>query len=192
MSYLSIDLDYFNDNDNSLESFFKRVFSLNKPIFVAAYHDQLLPHINTSGCKTLINIDFHSDLLGEQPEELTEGSWVNYVRWKADGRYCWRHPTRKLQLANYCHRYIDPFLDEEHGGWKQATHRQGLNLYWPGIEAVGVCLSPAWVQWRDALRHIMYQLHYPTWCEYDCRLFVPFLLDYESLACRLQYYTVFN
>jgi len=96
-TYLSIDLDYWNGlRKRSIDAFFKHVFRLGLPIWVAPFHDQLLPHINQHDCNCLVNVDYHSDISDYEPRlRLTEGTWANFVKWKRKGTFIWRYPQPK-------------------------------------------------------------------------------------------------
>jgi hypothetical protein len=162
-TYLSIDLDYFNDRDNSMLGFFAKVFSMNKPIHVQRYHHELLPDIDASGCEKLINIDFHSDVC-DPWYGLNEGTWVNFVQWRAAGCYEWRYPG-KVTAANYCHQDGEnPFVEQPE--WASLTMKRGLAISWAGITHIGVCLSPDWVQRRPALYQLMDKLGM-SWSGYE-------------------------
>lgn len=151
--YLSIDLDYWCLS-GSPDPFFRRVFKLGLPIFVAPFHDQLLPKINESGCDTVINVDYHSDMVdyplpAEMMNEccLTEGSWANFIRWKDTGRFIWRYPSEVHHTDGYCHTDYNPFADPCHCGWKSTEMSEGLvGVPWRKIEAIGVCLSTDWLR----------------------------------------------
>lgn len=181
-SYLSIDLDYFNDRDRSLSLFFSKVIKLRLPIYIACFHDQLLEHINSSGCNVLYNIDYHSDL-SDGDDDLNEGNWVNFVDWRSEGKYYWHRPNQQVKRNNYCHFYTNPFDSKTPAGWLIAKQRVGLNINWKSIKAVGCCLSPDWTQKRDTLTTLMYKLRMPLWWKnlstdsVDRNLIYPFLLD---------------
>jgi hypothetical protein len=156
-AYLSIDLDYWSHStERSALHFFDRVFALNMPIWVAPFHDQLLPHIEQSDCNTLINVDFHSDLaeLALPAKDmlvggLNEGTWGNYVSWKDKGKFIWRYPDHNRIRDGYCHEYpgYDPFKNPCYAGWRATSMLQGLSsLPWRSIRAVGVCLSAYWLR----------------------------------------------
>lgn len=184
-SYLSIDLDYFNDRDKSLSLFFDKVFQLNLPIYVSCFHDQLLQHVNISGCRTLYNIDYHSDL-SDGVNDLNEGNWVNYVTWKAIGKYYWHRPNTVARRNNYCHLNTNPFYGVTPGGWRIAKQWVGLGINWKSIRSVGCCLSPDWTQKRPALTELMYRLRMPSWwgkCStYDKNRDIPgYLLDKDGI-----------
>jgi hypothetical protein len=164
IAYLSIDLDFwrYHTTERSAIRFFDRVFALKLPIFVAPFHDQLLSHIDESGCNVLINVDAHSDL-GNMPlpgvdmplRHLTEGSWGNFISWKATGKFIWRYPDQRRVFDGYCHDQPwgnpeddtrNPLLHPELAGWRQTSMRHGLSgLPWKSIRAVGVCLSAYWL-----------------------------------------------
>ncbi len=154
-AYLSIDLDYWSHStERSALHFFDRVFSLNMPIWVAPFHDQLLPHIEAVDCNTIINVDFHSDLadLALPAEDmllaqLNEGTWGNFISWKAKGKFVWRYPDKKRVRDGCCYDSYDPFKNPVYAGWGSAVMKQGLSdLPWKSIRGVGVCLSSYWLR----------------------------------------------
>jgi hypothetical protein len=148
--YLSIDLDYWCQGKDPAP-FFRRVFKLGLPIFVAPFHDQLLSHIDQSSCDTLINVDYHSDLadfpLGENRDLIDEGTWGCFVRWRATGRFIWRHPSKVHRTDGYCHITNNPFDDPSQAGWRSTEMKEGLvGIPWKQVEAVGVSLSTNWLE----------------------------------------------
>jgi hypothetical protein len=160
-AYLSIDLDYwrYEIDARRVNRFFDRVFGLGLPIFVAALHDQLLPEIDKSGCDTIINVDAHSDL-ADLPEpgvdmlldKLNEGTWGNFISWKARGRFIWRYPDKRHIFSGFCHEgrfegdETNPLVHPELAGWRSTAMQHGLGkLPWRSLRAVGVSLSAYWV-----------------------------------------------
>lgn len=156
--YLSIDLDYWNgQRSRGINRFFSRVFDLRLPIFVVPSHDQLLEHINSHPeCDCLINVDYHSDVVDRvesksQRNELTEGSWVSFVRWRNRASYVWRYPDEMCRSHNegYCHLDApgkNPFENPRVSGWREAREIRGVRgLPWDSVIAVGVSLSPIWL-----------------------------------------------
>ncbi len=111
--YLSIDIDYWRLNQSGYIDFLCNVAKLNKKIIVVHSHECLLDDIDDSKCKTLINVDYHSDLCethgdvsagiynglpkdeGNKPIKLNEGVWVNFVRWRHSGNFLWIYPDEK-------------------------------------------------------------------------------------------------
>ena len=164
--YLSIDLDYWCLK-GSPDAFFRRVFKLGLPIFVAPFHDQLLHYIDGSDCDTLINVDYHADLI-DMPncwdiERLTEGTWGNFIAWKETGRFIWRYPSEVHRTAGYCHGNSNPFTDPTCCGWHSTRMREGLTaIPWKKIEAVGVCLSTAWLK-RAPITPVVDRLGIKRW-----------------------------
>ena len=79
--YLSIDLDYWWEEPDTYEAdkFFDRVFKVaakkKLKIPLVGSHEKLLPYINRSGCSTICNVDYHSDIVADNDESATSGTW---------------------------------------------------------------------------------------------------------------------
>lgn len=173
--FLSIDLDYFcRGRRHQCDAFFKKVYALGLPIHAAYEHDHLLDVINSSRCTTLINVDWHSDLCdppggGWESSDLNEGTWGNFVLWRANGTFIWRYPSLCcLQTGvGYCHDYENPF-EVPVSGWAQTRKRQGVaGIPWGSIKAVGVCLSPVWIGLESVIREPIDRLGMREWLEVD-------------------------
>jgi len=155
--YLSIDLDFWCDEITpySATRFFRRLLShFGRPIMVALHHHHLVDHINSvTGLDTVINLDYHSDLMDELGDSLTleESNWANFINFQnfrfKRGTYVWRYPDEKCldQDTGYCHRVDNPF-EERCTGWAHVKKKEGLaRIPWDCIREVGVCLSPKWL-----------------------------------------------
>jgi hypothetical protein len=170
-AYLSIDLDYWraSSRQTPVVNFFKKVFAMGLPIMVALHHHHLVRDINSKvqDFDTLINVDYHSDLSDENfkglgPLELEEGTWANFIHFRGDGHFIWRYPILEcLQwgegASGYCHRRMNPFVDQDVSGWEHTTMIHGVaHLPWNKIGAIGVCLSPGWLE--DSISILSYPL----------------------------------
>lgn len=150
-AYLSIDLDYWCEECEpySATRFFRRLFSkFDMPIMVAVHHHHLVHHINrTRGLDTVINVDYHSDLIDEPTDELTEANWPAFINFQDRGTFIWRYPRPSCLTTNtgYCHNDRNPF-EHDSSNWAHTRMKQGLDrIPWASIRAVGVCLSPEWL-----------------------------------------------
>ena len=167
MIYLSIDLDYWVHchERKPVDTFFSHVFALNLPIFGAAFHDQLLEHINNGKYDQVWNIDYHSDICDDGDGlKCNEGTWANYVNHR--DTFVWRYPDEQcLSLkTGYCHDTISPFEKPSAAGWKQATMVQGLRgIPWKHISAVGICLSKRWLGSWDIFDNTLQKLGIEDW-----------------------------
>ena len=153
ITYLSIDLDYWNNKKLSkMTNFLTHVLRLGKPIKIVRSHEQLLRDLNKTRYDLLINIDYHADIAEDDkngnPIPLNDGTWANRVVWRKNGTYEWRHPFKRPSHYNgYCHVYKNPFTDHTSTSWKNVLARQGIkNINWKNIEAVGIALSPDWTK----------------------------------------------
>lgn len=93
--FLSIDIDVFNEWLHYEESFIWlcRLSRLcrNKRIKISACmnHQQMLPLVNKTKARGLINFDYHSDMFGETDGYLNCATWIDYIKWKSEGKYLW-------------------------------------------------------------------------------------------------------
>lgn len=163
-TYLSIDFDYWRHFDKEwyARRFFKRVWALKRPIFVALHHHHLLQDINRRRLDAVINVDFHSDIVEEEQESeyfaplvLNEGTWANFVEHQERMTFEWRYPD-ELCLdcgTGYCHQIRNPF-EERCTRWQRVKKKEGLaRIPWSTIKAVGVCLSPSWLDNKWAMSY---------------------------------------
>ena len=170
-AYLSVDLDYWRASSKPMPvvNFFKKVFALRLPITVALHHHHLVKDINARALEldTVINVDYHSDLADEDLKgwdrlEFDEGTWANFIHFRGDGNFIWRYPIPECLRwgegsGGYCHRRVNPFERREVSGWKHTSKVRGLTrLPWDRIVAIGVCLSPGWLE--DSISLLSYPL----------------------------------
>ena len=177
MTYLSVDLDYWGAAPyaQGVTKFLTRVRNLKLPIFCAVHHHHILEHVNENPCDCLVNTDWHSDLSNDDPSLLLNcGTWANYVEWANDAHFEWRHPQAKVGKYNYCHGDKNPF-EEPCTPWRKVTKRQGLrNLPWSDIKAIGLCVSPDYVDNRvyiePAIRLLnLYEIIGREWADPESR-----------------------
>lgn len=123
--FLSIDIDYWNwvNEDlcyKQLCRIFDRLKHLHRDKKTAVMnHQQMLSLVNESRARTLINVDFHSDLAEKDCEEFSCGTWVSYVKW------------RKENNASY--HWIRPIVDTFEGDCGQKYMFDFDNNLMPGI-----------------------------------------------------------
>jgi len=181
--WLSVDLDYWLSVDHPLEKvmesrmpmaldFLHMLWRMGKSkglsIPVTETHDQHLPIINQSGrdipdLATLINVDYHSDLVTEQEvstfPEANEGTWGTYVswKWKPDSMFVWVRSCSLLYQGRCdieCHDYRTPNFASptlaESCGWGELRSQasptiQPEDLQVMNVVGAAVCLSPEYV-----------------------------------------------
>lgn len=151
-AYLSIDLDYWCDGFKpwQVRRFFQRVYRLGLPVTVALHHHHLIEDINKRKLDTVINVDYHSDLIDvTDPHKvpLEEGTWANFVAFRGQGTFIWRYPVAKCleHGEGYCHVNWNPF-EKTCTDWHCTQKQQGIaRLPWKDIGAIGVCVSPSWL-----------------------------------------------
>lgn len=172
--YLSIDLDFWNHRERSFPHEFrfltqvaKIAKTLDKGCFVMVdSHEELLPYVNKSGCNTLINVDFHSDLSNRfdsdkkqkyavcgKREHLNCGNWVTYVDFKDTGEFIWIHPhSGKNIYSGFCHypesNRHNPFVRPYLAGWENArkirdSHPENI-IDWKSVTHIGFSVSHDW------------------------------------------------
>jgi len=173
-AYLSVDLDYWaRGAKRQCDAFFKKVYALHLPIHVACEHHHLIDTMQ-GNFDTLINVDWHSDLCdtpdcGWKPNELEDGTWGNFVRWRERGTFIWRYPTRDCLNVGigYCHDLHNPF-EEPVSGWRTTQKRWGVGgIPWDSIKAVGVCLSPRWIGLDSVIQGPITRLGMQDWLDLD-------------------------
>ena len=170
--YLSIDLDYWSWNHTgaACKRFFDRVFALGIPMWVTPSHEQLLPYINDSGCQHIVNVDEHSDIVDIDRTlkqfsrtVANDGTWANFVSFRRQGLFEWRHPRSSCQ-GGYCHSGVNPFRTAKCAGWKQTKKRRGIaDIPWNQVSAIGVCLSRDYMGEQAAILPVVRMLGICEW-----------------------------
>lgn len=148
--YLSIDIDFWTKDTTAMVNALMDL--MNKrgrvPIIAVMNHQQLLPHVDKSRARHLINVDYHSDLHNISTKELHCGSWVAYVKWRANGKYTWIRPE-KDQSQGRCESLgarWNSFTD-----WRQScslirsVHAFRPSKLLPNCSGIGLCMSPAFI-----------------------------------------------
>ena len=151
--------------------FLEKVALLKRPVAVAVHHHHILEHINSfPQCSKLVNIDCHSDLCGniEMNDDVECGTWGNYVEWrtKESSHFSWWHPSSQCSQGKcntdggcWCNLLPqeNPFFSKNPRklcGWgKVSRKRMGLfrDADLKGIAAVGICLSPDYLNRPEVL-----------------------------------------
>jgi hypothetical protein len=97
-TYLSVDLDFFNDRPKSelirlCHDILNKVQS--KDILLVDTHEELLPHCAAIEPDLLVNVDEHSDLTEDKTAATFPhcGNWVNFSKAK---KYRWLAPNREV------------------------------------------------------------------------------------------------
>jgi hypothetical protein len=167
--YLSIDLDYWANHclfsAKQCNTFFKKLADVNvKKFKFVKHHEGLLRHASDNNCDTLVNVDFHSDLTNLYSNgiksELNEGTWVSFVSWRKEGSFIWMLPSKSFEEWGYCQdtTIIRKFedLNFKNTGWKKIKKQIGTrNIKWKDVCAVGICLSPEWLEYSEPLRCVL-------------------------------------
>lgn len=144
-AYLSVDIDYWRDPEYAkahLEALIKYAQADKIPIQTVMNHQQLLPFVNKSGARKLINIDEHSDVTCV-PQNLHCGSWVSYVTWRTTGTYYWIRNSSSFSGSCNCTNSWDQGLDWAYRctNYVKETVLAPVD-YIGGVVGVGICMSP--------------------------------------------------
>jgi hypothetical protein len=170
-TYLSIDLDFFNNNKDHnysrhiLDLTLSRAQKFKIPVIAVMNHQQLLPqvdrHFKDNNCR-LINVDWHSDIC--QTKDLSElncGTWISYVKKRKLCEFLWLHPAHdngyKVEMG-CCHDYKKWNTETD---WRIVSGRSFRPKDVPGLVKkdvceMGLCMSPGWS--NDSLMKIFREL----------------------------------
>lgn len=169
-TFLSIDLDYFDDSPReTIARFLRRVDLLDVEKVVYRDHHDILPMVNKLDWETLINVDHHSDLADYVEDENGEliasqwvdhkgdkefaeldcGNWVNYVKKIGSRLYSWRYSMDMcLAWSGRCddrtkdRSFLTP-AGAKYRNWKNIEVKQGLRgIPWDDIVGVAIVVSP--------------------------------------------------
>lgn len=158
--YLSIDIDYWSHfqrsyRNKSMTRILTNISHLKVPMYYKEEHHELIDHMNHFDYDTLINMDWHSDLVNgianENLHDFNCGTWVNYIKpeVRESGSYVWIYPDFDCLSFDqgYCHDIAgpDPFKKKclKVCGWKY-THLRMYRLspeIWKRVIAIGICRS---------------------------------------------------
>jgi hypothetical protein len=157
MKYVSIDIDFFNDTDDfDVEAYLNEIFSKAKeckiPCVAVMNHQQLIPFVNKSAARHLINLDEHSDLADTPVTTLNCGTWVNYVTWRNRGMYSWIHAGSVDQGECSEGEHVVFRTTRKTGrncDWKKAIHLEvetppSMRELLAECFGIGFCLSPSY------------------------------------------------
>jgi hypothetical protein len=166
-TFLSIDMDYWNDlEDNAeialenLNLILKSCNTSNIPLSAVMNHNQMLPLVNKSNTNQLINIDYHSDLATNDVSELNCGTWVSYVKNRKKSKYKWLHCSYysfgdcngSYPIFKGISKIEKKFENEARVDWFKYSHREiDITVFdykkifnKESVKQVCLCLSPAY------------------------------------------------
>ena len=170
--FLSVDADFFDVLDHKKKEDMRRwldrmtevAHGESIPVSACMNHQQMLPVINNSRARHLVNLDQHSDLDNHwHCKSLHCGSWVNYVKWRFEGSYMWVR-TGNDKITSMVDGDCGYHFDAVPGTPDALAHQWGTlkdMFVWeypdPGMMARGameimVCMSPAFSYWTDTFR----------------------------------------
>ena len=175
-TFISLDLDYFGithlathyysdlnlDQNTSkyITNFINKLMMMPVPKIVVNSHEDILKLLNKKKYDTIINIDYHSDLVVEPEYEddltyasipllLNEGTWANYYIYRETTNYEWWMPSRKkcyYKGKGLC-GYGRGITSEWHPtkmGYKKVISKHSIQKLPANIDGVGFCISPNW------------------------------------------------
>ena len=175
MVHLSYDLDFhlfqFMQNRKGFpnvkgcEIFIKDIFKLNVPIIIVNEHHEILPFINEYKFNTIINVDFHSDLVIEPYSVLDEGSWANFYKYRNNTNFIWRYPEYESCVALGYGRcdsmvHFDSPMPYNKMGYNQIRKYEGVPKLTKDIHSISISLSKDWCD-CNAFSDIVYK--YKLW-----------------------------
>lgn len=158
--YLSVDLDYWTGDirtKRGMEQFVNKIidkYEEGMPVKLVLDHHRLLNHVNKFEVDTLINVDYHSDIVEETANESLDcGSWITFVRDKGEMHVTWCAPNYKECVthgAGRCDDWFGPYNTQEGvlerpeiAGWKSIYTTEGVGcIPWGNVVAIGVAVSP--------------------------------------------------
>lgn len=160
-TYLSIDFDFFNDNnfelvEKTLRNVIEKSIELKIPIISVMNHHQLLSHVdnafkNHNNC-TLINVDYHADICSSiDLEWFNCGTWISYVKNRSNFDYIWIYPNNpRFKTYNGSCQTEDKNIPWDYQvDWKSVIGKScSINkiplLVTQEVIEIGLCMSPWW------------------------------------------------
>jgi hypothetical protein len=107
----------------------------------------MLPLVNKTKARRLLNFDYHSDMYGETDGWINCATWVDYIKWRSEGKYLWiRQESHMLGDLGSLFGQGDKAKKLELSGWKSIHARTDFfsvpdRLIQNACE-VCVCMSP--------------------------------------------------
>ena len=162
-SFLSLDIDFWANHEQEKprqpDIIFNKIFSLNRPVKVFEFHDEILPFLNKIKVDKLYQIDYHSDIADDyniKRDELNEGTWANFYKFASDCDFEWRYPSYTNCFARGYGRcdLAESWLSAKFP-YKSVSRKQGLsNIDWNSIQATAIVLSRNWWNNFDMERYV--------------------------------------
>jgi len=173
-TFLSIDIDYWNHLPypncvGGMVRYLNELAHLCKEqrikLTCVMNHQQMLPKVNASKARKLVNLDTHSDMADPSVECLDCGSWVGFVSWRREGHFHWIHAeAMDIGECSGNVRGVPMFRApgpaySSNTDWEKITHARklappNLNQLLPTVREVCVCSSPDFAE-KDLYRMFM-------------------------------------
>jgi hypothetical protein len=154
-TYLSIDMDFFAADAvklaDQMPDLIHAALKKRIPVQAVMNHQQMLPFVNVSKARQLVNLDAHSDLESRDVITLNCGSWVSYVRWRKEGTYLWiRNEWSLFGSCNGEARW-NKDTDWENTRTERVSKSLQLKSLLNGCVGVGLAMSP----WYTSKEHMV-------------------------------------
>jgi hypothetical protein len=162
---MTVDLDYWtydrsswskhiSYNDSQIDkatNFVRHAMSNAGSIYLIKYHDGILKCPIPSDVDTLINVDFHNDIIAEKlsdPADLNEGTWGNFLPQKITD-FKWRYPNHRDCVQRgwgVCRDSASDRIPDAHEYHLKYKADQGIESEIPfnDISQLVICYSPNW------------------------------------------------
>jgi len=128
-------------------------------ILTVISHEELLQHVNASGCDVLVNVDYHNDIVDNKwtrDRKPGEGNWVNYVRWAPVGTYVWIY--RNVVEGACDDECFTTSMLVKNTGWKNIVYRDRLILPWGSVTHIGIAVSPSYILYPENIDSDLLQI----------------------------------
>jgi hypothetical protein len=162
--YLSVDVDFWQPFTFE-PAFLEQLLELNVSTVVVEHHHELVPHVKEHDFDTLVNMDYHSDIVTRKTgtgdaAKLNCANWANYVD-GADRHFIWTYPVHECYKplhgrgngTTHGSTGRSPFKvrkPAESVGWAKVEARHAWMPPLDQVVAVGIALSPFFTRRRTA------------------------------------------
>jgi hypothetical protein len=155
MVHLTVDIDFFiNKYDriydvDTASEFLGQLKKDYKPLpyTVVRDHHEVLPFLERMSPSTIINMDYHSDIVTEPYKGgLNEGTWANFYSKRKKASFIWRYPGLGCvdDFTGLC-----DYWKPDKMGYMEVKKSKFRMVIPKGLTSYSVCLSPQWVEEAD-------------------------------------------
>jgi len=89
IQYNGVRTEYYDFVSMYLANLVRGARQRHIPVTAVDNHQQMLPIVDKSEARRLVNVDTHSDLASKDVKIFSCGSWISYVKWRNKGVYEW-------------------------------------------------------------------------------------------------------